>query len=65
MKLWIARDKDGYIGLYRKLPTWVRINRFREDWDGDFMGLLDKDSFPEVTFENSPMEVEIKILKEE
>lgn len=64
MTLWIARDRNGFIGLYKHKPTWVRINRFREDWNGDYMGLLDKDSFPEVTFENSPQEVELKLVKE-
>lgn len=59
MKLFIAREKNGFIGLYKQKPIWVRINRFREDWDGDFMGLFDNDSFPEVTFENSPQEVEL------
>lgn len=62
MKLWIARDSNGFIGLYKRKPTWVRINRFREDWGGDFMGLLDNVSFPEVTFENSPMQVELKTI---
>jgi hypothetical protein len=65
MKLWIARDKNGFIGLYRQKPTWIRINHFREDWDGEYMGLLNKDSFPEVTFENSPQEVELKLVEEE
>lgn len=64
MKLWIARSKNGFIGLYRKLPTWVRITRFREDWNGEYMGLLNKDSFPEVTLENSPQEVELKSKEE-
>lgn len=62
MKLFVARDKNGFIGLYRQKPIWIRVNRFREDWNGEFMGLLDDDSFPEVTFENSPMQVEIKLV---
>lgn len=62
MKFYIARDKNGFIGLYRQKPTWIRINHFREDWVGEYMGLLNKDSFPEVTFENSPQEVELKLI---
>lgn len=63
MNFWIARDKNGFIGLYRIKPTWVRVNRFREDWDGEFIGLLDNNDFPEITFENSPKEVEFKLVK--
>lgn len=62
MKLFVARDKNGFIGLYRQKPIWIRVNRFREDWNGEFMGLLDDDSFPEVTFENSPKQVELKLV---
>ena len=61
MKLFVARDKNGFIGLYKIKPTWVRVNQFIEDWGGGFIGFLDKDSFPEVKFENSPQEVELKI----
>ena len=62
MKLWIARDKNGFIGLYRSEPFWKRVNAYREDWKGDFMAYLNKDIFPEVTFENSPQQVEIKLI---
>lgn len=62
MKLWIACDKCGYIGLYRSKPTWESVNSYREDWEGDYMGYLPRDSFPSVTFENSPQQVEIKLI---
>lgn len=65
MKLWIARDNNGFLGLYKEYPTWVKINDFREDWNGAFMASLPKSSFPEVTFENSPQMVEIELVKEE
>ena len=61
MKMWIARDESGYIYLYDSKPELVA------DWSGriwkasDFFE-LSPDSFPEVTFENSPMEVELKLL---
>ena len=64
MKLWIARDKAGFIGLYQNSPIW-RKNRVTliEDWhDGDFLGYLDYNEFPEVTFENSPKEIELKLI---
>lgn len=63
MKFWIARDKNGFIGLYKQKPIWIKVNRFREDWDGEFIGLLDDNSFTEVTFENSPQQVELKLVK--
>ena len=37
MAFWIARDKKEFIGLYRSKPTWERVNKYREDWEGDFM----------------------------
>ena len=61
MKLWIARNGDGRLFLHLKEPYLVNwIN----DWDNDkdFMRLEDN-NFPEVTFENSPVEVELVIKK--
>ena len=68
MKLYIARDKDGDLGLYRLQPVL--------DLDGKSWSLnsesgvmykefieLDKNSFPEVTFENSPQQVKINLIK--
>ena len=61
MKLWITRDKNGTLVLHESEPycpyiTWHNSNQ-------EFY--LDNDSFPEVTFENSPQQVEIKLVKEE
>lgn len=67
MRVWIARDKAGCIGLYRDKPTW-RWNKFGtlEEWfDGYFLILLPSESFPEVIFENSPQQIELKLIKEE
>lgn len=61
MKLWIARNGDGLLYLHLEEPYLINwIN----DWDSDkdFMRLEDND-FQEVTFENSPMEVELVIKK--
>ena len=62
MKLFIARDKDGELYLY---PTEPRKGDFRfacgyvyEDYIN-----LNGDEFPEITFENSPMQVELKLVK--
>lgn len=59
MKLWIARDKDGLIYLYMKKP--VLITHY---FDVKYLiGEVNKTSFPEVTFENSPQEVELKLVE--
>lgn len=59
MKLWIARDFDGKLALHTREPycsfyTW---------YSGDEVA-LNEDLFPEVTFENSPQMVEVKLVKE-
>lgn len=62
MKLWVAKYKDGYLGLYTKCPTWgISEFSFTEDWVGNLIGVLGRLDFPEVTFENSPQEVELKM----
>lgn len=50
MKMWISRNKSGRLYMYREKPILSCI--------------LDYDMFPEVTFENSPQKVEIKLVKE-
>lgn len=65
MKLWIARDKTGYLNLFAKKPVWRYSDVFKfEDWcDGEFLTLIDSKLFPEVIFENSPQEVELKLIE--
>ena len=64
MKLWIARDKNNGLYLYTRLPSLDYYGTlFNADHDEYLM--LDEDSFPEVTFENSPQMVEVKLVKEE
>lgn len=60
MKLWIARDGDGGLYLYPEEPTKDAIykNWSSYNWIG-----LELSLFPEVTFENSPQEVELVIKK--
>lgn len=60
MKLWIARNKDGTLALHESEPycpydTWYNCNQEM---------YLDKNLFPEVTIENSPQEVEIKLVNQ-
>jgi hypothetical protein len=61
MKLWIARDKDGGLFLYSKEPTLY--GDYYDSPIGTLFGELDNYIFPEVTFENSPQEVELKLVK--
>ena len=58
--MWIARDKDGGLYLYSNTP---RINHYRDTFKAQYGSFFSIDShlLPEVTFENSPQEVEIKL----
>ena len=63
MKLWIARDIDGGLYLYMNKPIKGDY-RFTCGYVFDDYIQLDSDEFPEVTFENSPQEVELKLCSE-
>ena len=61
MKIWIARDSDNSLWIHKEKPKkcanpyfWVS----NEDW-----WEVDEGFLPEVTFENSPMEVELVLKK--
>lgn len=60
MKMWISRDADGELHLNYDKPTkhggimWINQK-------SDYMELYPED-YPEVTFENSPKEVELKLI---
>ena len=64
MKMWICREKDNSLYCCESKPTIQEI--FYESWmwmcDKGMMR-IDEDLFPEVTFENSPMEVELVLKK--
>lgn len=63
MKLWIARDgSDNAIWCYDKEPI-KSVYDFAWANDSKIMFQLPKENFPEVTFENSPQEIELKIIK--
>lgn len=61
MKFWIARDKDGDIYLHRNKP-YQRTAGIWTCADQEYF-LLEEGTFPEVTFENSPQEVELKLIE--
>ena len=57
--MWIARDADGELYLYRHRPTKLRsTDRFIDKRDpGFFYSCLNKEMYSEVTWENSPKEL--------
>lgn len=61
MRLWIARDKSGELSLVNEKPV---LSVSKKCWftsgNADCIFLDDK-MFPEVTFENGPQEVELKL----
>lgn len=63
MKLWIARDSRGYLGLYKDKPNKIHlgIENFC-GWKGDLVGYIGwgDEYFPHVRCENSPKEVKLK-----
>lgn len=62
MKLWIARNDGGTLEIYRRKPTISKVTDKPVWVCGEFIGFILNDIFPEVTFENSPQEVEIKLV---
>lgn len=61
MKLWIARDFDKSLWLYDSKPKKGRykfkVGIFTHSYR------INGKYFPEVTFENSPQEVEFKLIE--
>lgn len=67
MKMWLCRDEDGLLNLFfgenapqKKIVGHIVV--WQEDPLWGSIQLPDADH-PEVTFENSPMEVELVIKK--
>lgn len=63
MKLWIARNDGGTLELHQRKPSISKVTGKPVWVNGGFVGFIFNDIFPEVTFENSPQEVELKLLK--
>lgn len=64
MRFWAARYKNGNtLFLWDDKPIWDDED---EVWysSGNYFD-IDKNLFPEVTFENSPQEVELKLCNNE
>ena len=63
MYLWIARDKYGWLTLHEERPfnnsgMWFSDNGTTHPY---IRISKDCDHFPEVTYENSPQEVKLKL----
>jgi hypothetical protein len=66
MKVWIAREQNGKISIHDMEPemdTFELYGKIVNFWDSPFRTELDFDLFPEITFENSPQEVELKLVE--
>ena len=63
MKMWIARNSDNTLELVKTKPESFYEEGIGKYWAGGDGLFLGADSFREVTFENSPMEVELSIKK--
>lgn len=62
MNMYIARDQNGDLFLYPIKPDRY-VTEYYVFFTGDDWWNIDSDLFPEVTFENSPMEVELKLIE--
>ena len=64
MKMYLARNRNNKLMLFRWMPEYnAQLDMWFEEHLEDGYGNIYDDECPEVTFENSPMEVEIKIKK--
>jgi hypothetical protein len=70
MKFWVARDEDRSLWMFDDKPIKIKnfwgVNRESEKYiQSKPAKPLYNWYFQEVTFENSPQQVEIKLIKEE
>ena len=56
-KLWVARDKNGFLFVYEDKPT--RCDNQKE-WIGRFLCSMKNSYFPELKWEDEPIEVELR-----
>lgn len=64
MNMHLARNKKGELKLFRWIPKYSeRLDMWYEEHLEDGYGNMTDTEYPEVTFENSPMEVELKLIE--
>ena len=56
-KLWVARDKNGFLFAYEDKPK--RCDNQKE-WIGRFLCSMKNSYFPELKWEDEPIEVELR-----
>ena len=61
MTMWIARDRNKALYIYNSKPIRETEACFYPNKSDNTMLYIDERLLPEVTFENSPQEVEIKL----
>ena len=64
MKLWRCRDRYGWLTLHEERPFNNSGMWFSDNGTTHPYIRISKDLFPEVTFENSPQEVELKLISQ-
>ena len=62
MRLWVARNEDNSLHIHNVKPGLI-YDDYTKQWayEGDASMEIDEDLYPEITFENSPQEVELKL----
>lgn len=64
IRIWIARDKNDELNIYLNKPVLDKDGYvFLPTGDAFRFFDIDKKLFPEVTFEKSPMQVELHLIK--
>lgn len=64
--MWLCRDEDGLLNLFADTIPYKNIYEGIIIWEnGEEFGkiVMDSAEYPEVTFENSPQEVELKLIE--
>ena len=62
MRLFITRNKKGWLSLHNTKPRYSKIHDAWISVNIPTPLCKDNDVFLEVTFENSPREVELKLI---
>lgn len=61
MEYWIARSRNGSLSIFKDRP-FIIMNGEWESKGEEFLCLDSKISFPEVTYENSPIKIKIELI---
>ena len=56
-KLWVARDKNGFLFAYEDKPT---RSKNQKEWIGRFSNSMKNSYFPELKWEDEPIEIELR-----